>query len=513
MRRNWIIILMVLGLANYSCKNKSSEPTITVTIDGNVCYQTIDNFGASDCWTIQHIGLWNDTARNFAAKTLFSKEFDKNGNPQGIGLSLWRFNIGAGSTEQGEASNILDKYRRVECFLNQNGTYDFNKQAGQTWFLKKAKEFGVEQYVAFVNSPPIYLTKNGRTNSSVKNESNLEESKFPAYSDFITEVLIGLKKKTGVNFNYISPIVEPQWAWMGGQEGMHFDNLAYAKLVRELDRSILAKSIQTKILIPEAGRYDYLYNNKLSGCGDQIDEFWGKGENSIADLSTVAPIATAHGYYMNWPLNLMIEKRDSVNSHLKKYPKLRFWQTEYCILGGNEGIATSPRDTTINLGLYVARLIHLDIVNGNVSAWHWWLAASTYNYNDGLLVADDANKTIKDTKLTWAFGNYSRFINPGAVRVDASLSNNPTIQSQTETLLVSAYKDLKNMKITIVAVNMSKKEIPLKLKFKNFETSELSAYETSTLNKLSKMVTFSSNEEYILPPRSITSFFGDLKQK
>jgi len=505
------VVLIVVGLSIFSCKNKSSEPTITVTIDGNVSYQTIDNFGASDCWTIQHIGLWNDSARNFAAKTLFSKEFDDDGNPLGIGLSLWRFNIGAGSAEQGEASNISDKYRRVECFLKSDGTYDFNKQAGQTWFLNKAREFGVEQYVAFVNSPPTNLTKNGRANCSIKNESNLEESNFPAYSDFITEVLIGLKKKTGINFNYISPIVEPQWAWMGGQEGMHLDNKSFANIVRELDHSIKNKSIQTQILIPEAGSFDYLYNNKQSGNGDQIDEFWGKGENSIANLTTVAPIATAHGYYMNWPLNLMLEKRDSVNSHLKKYPKLHFWQTEYCILGGNESMASSPRDTTINLGLYVARLIHLDIVKGNVSAWHWWLAASTYNYNDGLLVADDKNKTIKDTRLIWAFGNYSRFVRPGSIRVEAAISNIPTIETQTETLLVSAYKDLINNKITIVAVNMSKKEVPLELKFKNMEAGELSAYETSALNKLKKIATFSSNEEYILSPRSITSFLGDLK--
>lgn len=506
-----LLIGFVFIIILFSCKNKSNEPTITVTVDASVMHQSIDNFGASDCWTIQHIGLWNDSARNFAAQTLFSKEFDAQGNPLGIGLSLWRFNIGAGSAEQGDASNISDKYRRVECFLKSDGTYDFSKQAGQTWFLSKAKEFGVEQYVAFVNSPPIHLTENGRANCSVKNESNLSPSRYPAFADFITEVLTGLKSKFGVDFNYISPGVEPQWVWLGGQEGMHLDNKSFAGIVRELDHSIQKKSIRTQILIPEAGSFDYLYNNKQSGCGDQIDEFWGKGENSIASLSTVAPIATAHGYYMNWPLNLMLEKRDSVNSHLKKYPKLHFWQTEYCIMGGNEGIASSPRDTSINLGLYVARLIHLDIVKGNVSAWHWWLAASIYNYNDGLLVANEASKTIKDTKLTWAFGNYSRFVRPGAIRVEASLSNNPTIETQTENLLVSAYKDLKNKKIIIVAVNMANKEVPLEFKLLNLSVEKLTAYETSTANNLKKTRTFSADEEYIVPQRSITTFIGDLK--
>jgi O-glycosyl hydrolase len=505
------MFLIFVGLTTFSCHKKSNEPTIIISINASDNKQVIENFGASDCWTIQNVGLWNDTLRNYASKVLFSKDFDSNGNPVGIGLSLWRFNIGAGSASQGVESNIPDKYRRVECFLDENGKYDFNKQAGQVWFLGKAKEYGVNQFVAFVNSPPVFMTKNQRANCSVKNESNLDETKYPAFADFMTEVILGLQNKAGIKFDFISPVVEPQWVWMGGQEGMHLDNNSFAQIVRNLDKSILSKFLQTKILIPEAGSFDYLYNNKQSGCGHQIDEFWGKGVNFVGDLPSVAPVVTAHGYFMNWPLKLMLNKRDSVNSHLQKYPKLRFWQTEYCIMGGNEGIATVPRDTTINLGLYVARLMHLDIVKGNVAAWHWWLAVSTYNYNDGLLVADDAKKTIKDTKLTWAFGNFSRFVRPGAIRLEATLSNNPTIITQTESLMVSSYKHINDKKMTIVAINMSKKEIPLKFKIDGVKISKFDAYETSGAKNLEKTETISSDDEYIIPPKSITTFYGDIE--
>ena len=44
---------------------------------------------------------------NQIADWLFSTENDANGQPKGIGLSLWRFNVGAGSTEQGENSQML----------------------------------------------------------------------------------------------------------------------------------------------------------------------------------------------------------------------------------------------------------------------------------------------------------------------------------------------------------------------------------------------------------------------
>ena len=293
---------------------------------------------------------------------------------------------------------------------------------------------------------------------------------------------------------------------------MHVKNNEFAEIVHELDKSILKKSLKTKILIPEAGSFDFLYNNKFSECGDQLDEFWGNGTNSISNLTSVAPIVSAHGYFKNWPLLVMTEIRDSVNKHLLKYPKLRLWQTEYCIQGANEGIPSVPRDTTINLGLYVARQIHLDITKGNISAWHWWLAVSHYNYNDGLMVANETSKTIKDTKLTWSFGNFSRFVRPGAVRIETTLSNNPSLQTQTEGLMISAYKDVKNNKITIVAINMSKKEVPLQFKSTNIKIGNLSAYETSATNNLRKITTISSKEEYILPPRSITSFYGDINQ-
>jgi hypothetical protein len=71
------------------------------------------------------------------------------GQPKGIGLSLWRFNIGAGTAEQGAASGIKDEWRRAESFLNNDGTYNWDKQAGQVWFLKAAKERGVNEFLAF----------------------------------------------------------------------------------------------------------------------------------------------------------------------------------------------------------------------------------------------------------------------------------------------------------------------------------------------------------------------------
>lgn len=79
--------------------------------------QTIHSFGASDCWRVQYIGKnWPIEKRNQIADLLFSSELDSWGNPKGIGLSMWRFNIGSGSHEAGDNGGVASLWRRAECF-------------------------------------------------------------------------------------------------------------------------------------------------------------------------------------------------------------------------------------------------------------------------------------------------------------------------------------------------------------------------------------------------------------
>ena len=157
MKRKYILLLAIAAFFS----NNNLWPQTNVIVNPTVTYQTIHGFGASDAWNADFVGkYWNNSVKSDIAKKLFSKNFLGNGNPEGIGLSRWRFNIGAGSAEQGTASNIEMAERRAECFLNEDGSYNWNKQSGQQWFLTQAKTYGVENLVAFVNSPPRFFTKN-----------------------------------------------------------------------------------------------------------------------------------------------------------------------------------------------------------------------------------------------------------------------------------------------------------------------------------------------------------------
>ena len=166
------LAFLYIGIAT-SCSQPAPDLRYQIEVDKPL--QTMEHFGASDAWSMHILGLWPQEKQNQIADWLFSTENDANGKPKGIGLSLWRFNVGAGSTEQGEASQIGSSWMRTECFMNADGIYDWNKQQGQRNFLKLAKERGVTKFLAFLNSPPVYYTQNGlATNTGRGGTANLK---------------------------------------------------------------------------------------------------------------------------------------------------------------------------------------------------------------------------------------------------------------------------------------------------------------------------------------------------
>lgn len=525
-------VLLLAGLLSVvGCVDtrKDAKPSNEFSFDFNNPQQTIHSFGASDCWRGQYLGLnWPLEKRNQMADYLFSTEMDELGNPKGIGLSLWRFNIGAGSHEAPDHGGVNPEWRRAECFLDSEGNWDWTKQEGQRWLIQAARDRGVPYMLGFSNAAPYFMTKNGLAHGSEKTpHANLREDCYDDFAAFLAEV------SKHLDLDYLSPINEPQWDWNGNsQEGMPATNEECSRLMKALDVELTARNARTKVVFGEAGDIRYLFRSGTDKPerDNQLREiFAADGKYSVAGLSTVAPILTSHSYWSTWPLDTLIQTRAGLKKAMETYlpEQYTYWQTEYCPMEQN---ADNPqggnrRDLGMNTALYIARLIHYDLTVSNAASWQSWTAFSEGDYKDGLLFIDDgrflgnarnANRTetlkhdgvLRTSKLMWIMGNYSFFVRPGMVRLaEAGEASAASVLESGRGLMASAYVDKTDKKVVVVLVNYSDEVQNAELSFpglpRAYNTREFKFYETSERCDLQYKQTVGSR--LAIPARSVVT--------
>jgi O-glycosyl hydrolase len=280
-------------------------------------------------------------------------------------------------------------------------------------------------------------------------------------------VVKGLEKHEGIHLSYISPFNEPDgsWNWLGPkQEGSPATNREMARFVRLLGQQFKSNAISTQILLNEASDFRCLYRRYNTNWqrGHAIQAFFSKDsvDTYVGNVPNVSHMIVGHSYWTDTPLDSLIAIRSTLRDSLNKY-KLKFWMTELCIMGNDREIGGGGGyDRTMKTALYVGRVIHHDLVIAGARSWQWWRAVGG-DYKDGLLhELDDGGATdgtVVDSKLLWVMGNYSRFIRPGAMRLDVSTFDaNNHLKAKGDTdphgLMCSAYRN-KDGKLVFVVLN------------------------------------------------------------
>ncbi|MBQ8464122.1 MAG: glycoside hydrolase family 30 protein [Prevotella sp.] len=480
----------------------------TYIIEAEQPRQTIEHFGASDAWSMQNIGLWpEESQQQQIADWLFSLDCDVSGQPRGIGLSLWRFNLGAGSAEQGDSS-FINRDTRTECFLQPDGTYDWSRQAGQVKFLKMARERGVPKILAFLNSPPVYFTQNGlATNTGRGGTLNLRPECYDQFAQFMAEAVSGLEREHGIHIDYLSPVNEPDghWNWQGPkQEGSPATNAEIAEVARKTGQAFVERGLTTQIMVNESSDLRCLLGVYKTSWerGNAIASFWSKDSTLtyLGDTPNVSRLMLAHSYWTNTPMNYMKKIRLRLRDRLKKYG-VKFWQSEICIMSNDEEIGGgSGYDFSMKTALYVARIIHHDLCYANAESWSWWRACGG-NYKDGLIRVFDRRHQARDSRLLWALGNYSRFVRPGAVRYEVSSKQ----KENPYGVMVSAYQNQDGSWV-VVAINYGDAPSPIDLQLNCAPARQWQQYRTSDAEGETLKPIGTCDGHTMLAPRSITTF-------
>jgi O-glycosyl hydrolase len=477
------------------------------TIDLEQEHQIIENFGASDAWSMQKLGAWSPENRDKVADLLFSQT-------RGIGLSCWRFNIGGGINPQ-----ITDPWRTAETFEISEGQYDWARQPGERWFLGAAKARGVPQFLAFVNSPPGRMTRNGLTFCDHnKDTTNLRSCYEERYARYLVDILEHFRTNPDENqrieFTYVSPVNEPQWNWAGhSQEGNRASNDDIKRIVRNLYSELQRRNSPTQMAILESGSLPDMWHldQKATSTwgapyGNYIDAF--AGDPAIRPM--MSNRVSYHDYGSDRLAGQLVEHRTRLGDKIRQYPGWKLWMSEYCVLTGSEGKGGNGRDLTMNTALDVARIIHLDLTLAGVSAWQWWTAVSGVDYKDGLIYTDWKKagdpESVYPARLLWAVGNYSRFVRPGMRRVEM------TVQHQDiHDLMASAYKDDKARRAVAVYINMSTKPQSRQIDFisgsRRWKLQSMTPYITSDKagHELKQLPALRHAGTFEIPARSIVT--------
>ena len=221
-------------------------------------------------------------------------------------------------------------------------------------------------------------------------------------------------------------------------------------------------------------------------------------------------------------MGTLVSSRQAAATRIQSVPSLSLWSSEYSVLE-TPGTAELPggsgngRDLGIQTALWVARIISTDIAVGGVTSWQWWTAISRVDYKDGLVHVDDGTNNgswsanyckndgfVRDSKTLWALGNFSFFVKPGMVRVQIPSVNNATA---TTDVMLTAYKDVANKKMVIVAVNFGKtaKTYKLNLSGATLTNNKLTTYTTSETLSLKKGTDVDASN-FEIAPRAITTY-------
>jgi len=383
----------------------TTDPTVRL----DQTKQTIDGFGINDTWR---------ALSDAQAKALF----DPN---EGLGLTILR--VG----------------------MSPNGGFYNNNEASS---IAAAKKYGATTIIGSVWSPP----KECKDNTNTQRGGHLIPGDcYESWSDAIAEF-------ADTNDLYaMSAGNEPDFASCATTIGppctVDYDTTLYTAkemvaFVKVLGPKLKAAGV--KLISPEASEWIHNWSN-TSATGSTVAAHPNSSDPlkcGCFGTSTdcAATCEEGNGYdYGHWLYKDSVAWAavDIMGVHqydtqvAEPWPadvpdRKPVWQTE---MSGVKYWPEGEPSKDINNGIAVAGWLHNALTVGEANAWLWWWYQGQ-DTNEGLFLADGS-----DTKRHYTFGNYTKFIRPGYVRVDVT-GNLPADVS------ISAYKGSDGT-VVVVAIN------------------------------------------------------------
>ncbi|EAW14120.1 putative cellulose hydrolase [Aspergillus clavatus NRRL 1] len=390
------LLILLAGLA-------TAASALTATVNTAQTYQTMDGFGFSQAFGRAY-DLYNipSDQRDYALDLLFSPT-------KGAGMTILRNRIGSSSGDSilpnsPGSPNSIPHYKAL-------GT-----DSVQVWVTQQAVKYGVKTIYADAWSAPAFMKTNGEEKSGgylcgVTGKTCPSGDWKQAYANYLVQYIKDYAE-LGLDISHVGFLNEPDYT------------VSYSSMLS--DGTQAADFI--KVLHPT------LQKAGLSHVGITCCDATGWSAQKTRTAELIA--ANAEGL-----LSRITSHSYSSDPTSPMGANIPVWQTETADLSG-AWETTWHSSGGKGEGLTWAEKIHTAITQGGVSAYLYWEGFERATTN-ACLVITDGKRVIPSGRL-WAFGHWSRYVRPGAVRV--------AISGSTSTLKMTAFKN-KDGTVSVQIIN------------------------------------------------------------
>lgn len=433
--KHLLAILLLIGSQSFATDTVKISMKNAITTNNS----KFEGWGTSLCWWANRVG-YSDTLSQQCADLFFGDN--------GLRLNIMRYNIGGGDNPAHHHIKRTDSaIPGWMTYDSVSNTYSYNCQAdsNQINVLRRScKAAGQDAYIeVFSNSPPYFWTASGCSSGNFDtSKDNLRPDCYTLFADYLAYVTKYIQDSIGLKVKSISPMNESStnfwWAYSDKQEGCHFNaGESQSKLLTETAKALKSYNLNEIILAAcdETGP-----KHQINACLKFSDEA----------RSVVNRIST-HTYDTSG--------RYELGQLAKQYPNI--WMSEIdggAILGDSVG--------EMGASLWLAQRIIDDITGLGASAWVLWqvidnhISKVGYNGNKdkgmvnlnrgywGVAVANHDDNCIVLTQKYYGFGQFSRFIRPGATIIRCGQSSLAAYDSEiSELVIVAINKEPENKQV------------------------------------------------------------------
>ena len=450
----------ILAATLLVCGVLDAQP-LMLTVDPSVRHQTLVGYGQGSM--DQRNPVWYREVTPAGREELLDLLYTLKG--KGLGWNICRTYICAGDAEGHAHFN-----RRPGGALNplgyepQDGLFTWEGHEISLWHCQGAAARGCRM-VAFFNSPPAWMTVSGCTAGSVDGKTdNLRAGMEPRFAQYMCDVLAHYRDAWGIDFEFISPINEPEADWWkagGGQDGCHVGVEQAKRIIRELRAELDRRGMPTRIQAYEAA-----YTN-ASWYLDAL----------LADPQVAACIDTL-----------------TCHQYIVSEGALRTWARRAREAGKELWMSEWGDWTNRGLRLAMNYATHLHQAHRVLQTPVWCV------WEPGFLLEAKGDE-VRPNKAFYAVGQFTRFARPGDVAVEVG---------SAPAAMTTAYLREAGKLLTLVAVNPTEQAQEVRYELSAFDSpGPAHLWRTSATEDLAQLPDVGVGEglalALTLPPQSVTT--------